>query len=205
MIGPTLRMDQLLLLKTILERGAENASQALSSWLGRHVSLEVGDVGQVEPETAIEAIGPPEALVAACSMTISGRLSGTLLLVFEDRAGLALADMLQGLPVGTTSEWGELEQSAAQETANIVGCAYLNALASHLPGNVETIAPGPPVFRHEFAGSLLEFALFDQATHADRVLLVQTRFRTQEAELGWSLLLVPSATALDELARALEA
>ena len=37
--------------------------------------------------------------------------------------------------LGTAREWGELEQSAAMETANIVGCAFLNSLAAHLPGS----------------------------------------------------------------------
>src|SRR5262249_47234096 len=106
---------------------------------------------------------------------------------------------------GTTTSWGDLERSAAQETANIVGCAYLNALASHLPGGTGSIEPGPPQFRHEFAASLLEFALFDQATHADLVLLTQTRVHAESSDSGWSLLFVPSAEALDELATILDA
>ncbi len=191
------------LLRTILERGADSASQALSKWLDRVVRLEVGGVEQVEIETAMEAIGPSDELVAACVMPMSGRLSGQLILVFNDRSGLALADMLLAQPPGTTTAWGELERSAAQETANIVGCAYVNAMASHLPGGLETIIPGPPAFRHEFVGSLLEFALFDQATRVDRVLLIETRFLAEPAELNWSLVLVPSAEAIGTLAESL--
>lgn len=187
------------LLKMILERGAENAEQALSKWLGRAVRLEVGEVEQVELETATEAIGPGETLVAACTMLLSGGLSGQLILVFEDRAGLALADMLLNQPIGTTTAWEDLQRSAAQETANIVGCAYVNALASHLPGGLETITPGPPEFRHEFAASLLEFALIDQAARTDQVLLIHTRFHAEGSELDWSLVLVPTAAALDTL------
>lgn len=200
MAGPTLTEQQTRLLRTILERGAENASLALSKWLDRPVRLELGEVGLVPFEQATEAIGPGETLVAASAMSFAGRLTGQLILVFEDKAGLALADVLQGLPIGITLEWGDLERSAAQETANIVGCAYLNALASHLPGGPETIAPGPPEFRHEFAASLIEFALFDQAIQADRVLLIETRFHADPLESGWSLLFVPSASSLAELA-----
>ena len=36
--------------------------------------------------------------------------------------------------------WGELEQSAAKETTNIVGCAYVNALAAHLPARAAIAA-----------------------------------------------------------------
>ena len=101
-------------------------------------------------------------------MGLTGRLTGLILLVFEDRSGLALVDLLMHQPVGTTTTWGELEQSAAKETTNIVGCAYVNALAAHLPGIVPSrsgqgngriasgeLVPTPPTFVHEFAGSLL--------------------------------------------------
>ena len=127
---------QCRLLWMIFERGAESASQALSKWLGEEVRLTISEVELVELTVAAEVLGPPETLVAACAMGLSGPLSGQILLVFEDRSGLALVDLLLHQPVGTTASWGELEQSAAQETTNIVGCAYLNALAAHLPGKI---------------------------------------------------------------------
>jgi chemotaxis protein CheC len=203
MAGPILDANQLRLLTTILERGSEGASQALSKWLGRSVRLEIDAVEQVEVESVAEAIGPGETLVAAAIMNLDGFLSGQLLLVFEDRAGLALADVLLNRPIGSSREWGELEISAAQETANIVGCAYVNALASHLPDGNRMLLPGPPEFRHEFAACLIEFAVFDQAARADRVLLIQSRFAAEPSALEWSLLFVPSGEALEELGRIL--
>lgn len=203
MAGPLLSEEQLRLLATILERGSEAASAALSKWLGRAVRLEIGGPALVEVEAAVEAIGTEDRLVAAVAMRLDGPLSGQLLLVFEDDAGLALADVLLGRALGTSPAWGELEISAAQETANIVGCAYMNALALHLPGGGGMILPGPPEFRHEFAASLVEFAVMDQATRADRVLLVRTQFHAEPSSLEWSLLFVPGAAALDELARLL--
>ena len=47
-------------------------------------------------------------------------------------AGLALADLLLGRPAGSGTAWGEVEESATLETANIVGCAYLGAIAAAL-------------------------------------------------------------------------
>jgi chemotaxis protein CheC len=145
-------------------------------------------------------------------MGISGPLHGQILLVFEDRAGLALVDLLVGQPPGTTTEWGALEQSAAQETTNIVGCAYLNALAAHLPGKLgrsgpegEELVPTPPTFVHEFAGSLLEFALMEQALELDQVLLVHSSFTAvgEDRNLSWTLLFVPDRDSLAALAAAL--
>jgi chemotaxis protein CheC len=175
--------------------------------------VTVNDVDEVEMAEATELLGPAEELVAACLMGLSGRLTDQLLPIFQDRSGLALADLLLQHPVGTTSTWDELEQSAAMETANIVGCAYLNSLSAHLPlpadpagtgiGSSATIVPSPPTFRHEFAGSLLEFTLMEQAVELDRLLLIKSRFDSDQLELNWSLLLVPSVESLDSLSSAL--
>jgi chemotaxis protein CheC len=207
------------LLRMIFDRGAESASLALSKWLGQQVHLTVSEVELVELEQAAELLGPAERLVAACTMGLSGRLTGSILLVFEDRSGFALVDMLSQQPLGTTTVWGELEQSAAKETTNIVGCAYVNALATHLPGAVacasvhaegtaaggDELVPTPPTFVHEFAGSLLEFALMEQALELDQVLLVHSEFVAgrQGLNLNWTLLFVPSRESLHALAASL--
>lgn len=196
------------LLKTIFERGAGDASHALSRWLGREVRLEVSAVDEVDLAEAPDLLGPGDALVASCAMDLVGGLTGQLLMVFQDQAGLALTDILLRRPRGTATEWGELERSAASETANIVGCAYLNSLAAHLPlanssRRDEPLVPSPPTFRHEFAASLLEFAVMDQAMTSDRLLVVESRFTAGDAELDWALLFVPSAEGLSTLSKSL--
>jgi chemotaxis protein CheC len=208
-MGATLTDAHRGLLRMIFDRGAEGASLALSKWLGREVRLAVSDVELVELEKAGELLGPPETLVAACVMGLTGRLTGSILMVFEDRSGLALVDLLLHQPIGTTTSWGELEQSAAKETTNIIGCAYVNALAAHLPGGAgaadDELIPTPPSFLHEFAGSLLEFALMEQALERDKLLLIRSEFAggPDMPQLNWTLLLVPSPAALEALAASL--
>ena len=211
-MGAWLTEDQKATLTAALKRGASDASGALSRWLGREVALEVSEVEEVELEEVAGQLGPEDSLVACCAMDLSGKLTGQLLMVFEDRSGMALTDMLLGRPQGTSTDWGELEQSAAKETANIVGCAYLNSLAAHLdldgsasPPSAAGGAwvPSPPEFRHEFAASLLEFALMDQATEADRLLFIMSRFGSEADGLRWLLLFVPSGEALRTLSESL--
>jgi chemotaxis protein CheC len=103
------------LLRIIFDRGAEGASQALSKWLAEEVHLAVSEVELVELEQAAELLGPADSVVAACIMGLTGRLTGLILLVFEDRSGFALLDLLLHQPIGTTTAWGELEQSGAKE------------------------------------------------------------------------------------------
>jgi chemotaxis protein CheC len=207
-VEPTLSGSQQRVLLMVFERGAEDASRALTRWLERPVRLAVSEVDQVDLAEAADLLGPSDELVASCAMELSGRLTGQLLMTFDDVAGLALADILLRQPPGTSTSWGELERSAANETANIVGCAFLNSLAAHLPnpggsGPDTPLLPSPPVFRHEFAATLLEFALMDQAVEADRVLLVKSRFTADGADLQWSLLFVPSGETLRALAASL--
>ncbi len=219
LMGRILTEAQQHLLQIIFDRGAEAASLALSKWLGKEVHLTVSEVDIAELEQAAELLGPADSLVAACSMELTGRLTGWILLVFEDRSGLALVDMLLQQPLGTTTKWGEIEQSAAMETTNIVGCAYVNALAAHLPAPLSHTAapsrqsqddgselvPSPPTFFHEFAGSLLEFALMEQALELDQVLLIRSEFKAdrRELNLNWTLLFVPTRESLHELVAAL--
>lgn len=202
---PIFGETQRRLLKAIFERAAENASTALSQWLGKPVSLSISAVDEVELAEAVSSLGPEDLLVAACSMDMVSRLGGELLLVFEDRSGLALTDMILGQPAGKAMDWGEVEQSAALETANIVGCAFLNSLGMHLPDTgTSPLIPSPPTFRREFVGSLLQFALMDQAMEADRVLLVRSRFAGESGDLNWWLLFVPRGSALTELSEAMQ-
>jgi chemotaxis protein CheC len=214
---PILSGSQCRLLWIIFERGAESASQALSKWIGQEVRLSISEVELVELAQAAEVLGPPETLVAACAMGLTGPLGGQILLVFEDRSGLALVDLLLHQPIGTSTSWGELERSAAQETTNIVGCTYLNALGAHLPTGMgrrdiggggaaaEALIPTPPCFLQDFAGSLLESALMEQALELDEVLLVQSTFDSsqQDLKLNWTLLFIPDRASLRALAAAL--
>jgi chemotaxis protein CheC len=207
----SLSANQLRLLRMIFDRGTEAASQALSKWLGQEIRLAISVVDEVEIAQAAELLGPPESLVAACSMGLGGWLTGLIILVFKDSSGLALSDLLMNQPIGTTTAWGEIEISAAKETTNIVGCAYVNALASHLPtapaklhadaGGLTKepqasgdLVPTPPNFVHEFAGSLLEFAFMEQAIELDQVLVFRSELRADRPELclDWTLLFIPS-------------
>jgi chemotaxis protein CheC len=210
---------QLNLLRMVFERGTEAASQALSKWLGQDICLTMSVVNEIELAQAEQLLGPPDSLVAACSMGLTGWLTGLILLVFEDRSGLALSDLLLHRSVGTATEWGELEESAAKETTNIVGCAYVNALASHLPrppavasakeGEAEKpgdratgdLVPTPPTFVQEFAGSLLEFAFMEQAMELDQVLVIRSELKAAGTglNLDWTLLYIPSRASRQAL------
>ena len=181
----------------LFQTGADAAAVALSRWLGRPASIAVRDVELLPLEAAADLLGAGEDPVCGAGMPIGGALSGILLLVADDAAGLALADLLVGRSIGTGRTWGEVEESATLETANIVGCAYLNAIASALPvGETEdagSIIPSPPTFVREYAPALMEGLLIDQAALSDTVFLTRTEFAIDGAPVRCALVFVPDA------------
>ena len=191
--------EQLAALTALFCRGAEEATRALSIWLGRPARLSIEEVEQVPLAAATEVLGEGENPVCFCAMALEGRLSGELILAFDDASGLALADLVQEKRLGHSTSWGEIEISAALETANIIGCAYLNALAPAMPGaggEGQSLLPSPPRFARDFAESLLQFALMSQAIESDIVFLTQTEFEVENAPVHCKLLFVPDAASL---------
>jgi chemotaxis protein CheC len=193
---------QLAALTILFRHGADDASAALSRWLDCHARISVEEVEQIPLADATEVLGDPEQPVCCCVMGLTGRVSGQLILACDDASGLALADLLLHEPIGTSTEWGEVQQSAALETANIIGCAYLNSLARCFPdpGNEpHDLIPSPPKFVRDYAESLLQFALMNQAMSSDIVFLTRTEFHIEGAPVNCGLLLIPDAESLSGL------
>lgn len=187
---------ELAALTVVFGHGSDEASLALSKWLGRPTRVSVEQIEQVPLGQATEVLADEEGPICFCAMELSGSMGGQLILAFDDQSGLALADLLLGNALGTSTEWGEVERSAALETANIIGCAYLNSLArcGHEAGDAaEVLVPSPPRFARDFAESLMEFALMNQAIASDQVFLTRTEFRIADAPVNCNLLFIPSA------------
>jgi chemotaxis protein CheC len=178
-------------------RGAEDASAALSKWLGRPATLCVERLDALPISAAAAVLGSRDEPICGCAMRIDGVVRGLLLLATADAAGLALADTLLERPVGTSVSWDDLERSAVVETANIVGCAYLNAICAALePAGSDGILPSPPLFIRDFPAVVMEAILLEQPFPADTVLLARTEFRIAGTPVECGLVFLPDATGL---------
>ena len=196
-----LTREQLHLLTNYLRIGAADASIALSRWIGRNALISVERVEQLDLQQATSVMGESEEPVTACIMAMKGHVTGQLIMMFDDTSGLSLADILMDHAPGTATVWGELERSAALETANIIGCAYLNAISRLLRDGHASheILPSPPRFHQDYAQSLLQFALMNQAMASDAVFLTETQFSIEDSPANWVLLFIPNAECLPNL------
>ncbi len=204
-----LSASQLEVLGQLLHHGASEASTALERWIGKSTSISVDSVEQLPLSDATSVLGAGDEPVGFCIAEMTGRLTGELILAFDDASGLTLADLLLDQPRGTASAWGEMETSAALETTNILGCTSLNVLARTLPADPAESAASelmlsPPRFSHDFAASLIEFALMPQIVASDNVLLARARFRIDGDPVAWTMLLVPDARSMAALCELLE-
>ncbi len=194
--------SQLQRLADAFHLGASQASQAMAIWLSVPSLVEVDSVNQLPIRDAPGVLGNAEQTLCFCSMEITGSLTGQVVLAFDDGCGLSLSDLLLDRPIGTATEWGDVEESAALETTNIIGCAYLNSLARQLSApNRESLQliPSTPTFRREFAESLLQSVFLGQATISDFIFVAQTKFLIRGELLNWSMLFVPDAPSMARL------
>lgn len=188
------------LLEEAFHRGAEDGSAALAKWLGRPVTLSVDRLEALPIASAASVLGSGDEPVCGCAMGISGAVGGLLLLAAEDVAALSLADTLLEQPQGSSTTWGELERSAVIETANIVGCAYLNAICAALgPAGANGILPSPPIFLRDFPEAVMEAVLMEQPVLSDVVLLARTEFRIDGTPVRCGLVFLPDAAGVAAL------
>jgi len=127
-------------------------------------------------------------------MHITGPFTGLLVLTCDDASGLALAEMILTGAGQTDGAWGELQQSAIVETANIIGCAYLNTVARPtVSGGAAAIMPSPPWFVRDYAATVMESIVMTQAASSDTVFLTHSDFLIEGSPVTCSLIFVPEA------------
>lgn len=153
-------------------------------------------------QDAARLLGSGETAVCACLMSMEGGLTGQMLLGFEDASGLILADLILQRAAGTVAVWGEVEESAALETMNIAGSAFLNGIAENLAGRLGrdlSLIPSPPIFLRDFAESLLQSAFTCQAMDASVLVYAETSFVLAGQPLLWTFLWIPDSDSLRHL------
>ncbi|MBA2114918.1 chemotaxis protein [Bremerella alba] len=179
---------QLPMLQKVLGAATEEASQAMSVWTGGKISLSLDCVREIPIEMVSQEFDLGMDLLTMVVLTIEGEIGGTMILTFDEENGRRLAASLFKQDVSTESEWSELERSALNETGNILGCAYFNAIARLV--NSEFV-PSPPIFLQDYGVCVLQQALMEQVQETTDVLICQTTFLQGRETLNWKILFLP--------------
>ncbi len=190
----------LTLLNQLFATATQHASAAMGQWTSGRVTLSLDEVQEVGLEELDTELDIGSELLTMVALEIEGELGGQLILTFDEQNGRQLAASLLHREVNLDPEWSDLEKSALNETGNILGCAYLNALTTAIG---QDLIPSPPYFIQDYGACVLEQAVMNQAMVSDRVLICRTRFERDGQALSWRVFFVPTNSLLKTLENAL--
>jgi len=106
-----------------------------------------------------------------------------------------LSELMLRRPAGTSTELGELEQSAIKEAGNILSGAYMNALSDFMG---MMLVPSVPSLVIDQAGAILTTTYLNFGHDRDYVFCVETAFQVAGAseQLHGHFLLLPDLPSL---------
>ncbi len=190
-----LKALQIDALREVANIGAGHAATALSQLTKQTIMITVPELTVARIEDVPDLMGDADAAVVAVLMHMLGDLTGRTLLMLPERDARVLVDLLNRRELGATKAFGELEQSGIKEAANILGGAYMNALADFMG---MMLLPSVPSLVIDLAGAVLTTAYLNFGHERDFVLCVQTDFIFQDVghTLSGQFLLLPDLASL---------
>jgi chemotaxis protein CheC len=190
-----LKESQLDAMREVANIGAGHAATALSQMTNRTIMITVPRVNIRPLEEACDTVGAPDEVTAAILMHMMGDLTGRALLLFPQPSARTLCDFLLRREIGTTQEFGEMEQSALKEAGNILASAYLNALSDFMG---MMLVPSVPSLVIDLSAAVLTSAHLNFGHDRDYAFCVETSFRLEGSTepLGGHFLLLPDMASL---------
>jgi chemotaxis protein CheC len=184
----TLATSRLDLLQGFFSAATHDASAAMCRWTNGLITLSLDEIVEVPLSEVAATLEIGDERLTMVVLTLAGELGGTMVLTFDEENGRNLAAALLRRQAGT-GDWTELEQSALNETGNILSCAYMNALTRLIDAQ---LVPSPPLFIQDFGACVLEQAVLSQVADADEVMVCRTGFHREGQKLSWHVIFVPS-------------
>jgi chemotaxis protein CheC len=185
-------------LSSVAKDGATRAGRGLSGLMGQEIAIHVPNVRVGTKADACDAVGGEESLVLGAYLSISGDITGHVMLLFPETRALECVDLMCGQKPGTTTEADELAQSAIGELGNIVGSAFVNALADDL--NL-ILHPSPPTILHDMAIALVESVYAEVLSQGGDVVMMDAVFEDQKGRTAGLLIVAPDPATIEPLLR----
>ena len=186
---------QLDALREVTNIGAAHAATGLSQMTERTTMISVPEIKMLHLDTVHQLVGDASRVVVAISMQMLGDLTGRIVLMLAEEDAHRLCDLLLRREPGTTTALEEMEQSSLQETANIVGGAYMNAMSDFLGMMLLLSVPTTMIDR---AKDVFTAERLDIKSENDFVLCVETEFGLKDIEpgIGAHFILLPDKASI---------
>jgi chemotaxis protein CheC len=184
------------ILTDVARDGAARAGTGLSGLLGQEIEIHIPRVAVGTKADVCAAIGGNEEIVLGSYLGVSGELTGHVMLLFPVRRALQCVDLMCGHPAGTTTEPDDMAESAIGELGNIVGSAFVNALADRAQ---LVLHPSTPTVVNDMAIALVQTVYAQVLSQGGDVVMIDTMFEDRGGEVAGLLLLAPDPGCLDVL------
>ncbi len=188
---------QLVEALTVVARdGAIRAGRGLSGLMGQDIVIHVPSVRTGTKADACDAVGGDESIVLGAYLSIAGDITGHVMLLFPVARALECVDLMCGQAAGTTTEPDEFAQSAIGELGNIVGSAFVNALADRV--NL-SLHPSPPTIVNDMASALVESIYAEMLSEGAEVVMIDTVFEDRSGKTAGLLIVAPDPACLGRI------
>lgn len=184
-------------LKEVGNIGGGNALTSLSMMLDRSLVLEVPKCHVVARDEAGSLLKDPESLYVGISMTMTGTVDFILVLLMNRQFTELVVDTLDpDEPIEDVRSLTDMQKSALSEVGNIMGNSYVTAMGSLLDLRIDVSVPRVVV---DEGHDVLKGFLDGHAVKLDRLLLINSAFKTEDKTLESCMLLCPTDESLSAI------
>lgn len=176
--------------------GMGNVATALSSLLGKKITISVPTVNLVDLCDLSEALGMAEQQVVGILFGLDEDIDGMIMFVLEESFAKEIVKILNDGDLEEIYDLNEVDVSTLQEVANIMAGSYLSAISS-LSGL--RIGMSVPYFSIDMLGSIMAVPAVQYGQMGDKVMLIEEKIIGDGKDFDCYLVLVPEVASLKKL------
>lgn len=186
---------QLDVLREVTNIGAGNAATALSQLVNRRVDMDVPNVRIMSFNEMINEIGSDEETVVAVELKVFGDAPGNILYIMNYEKAYKFADVLLE---NFSEKSDEVYMSLFNETGNILGNTFLNAISRFTGLNLVTSVPAVAM---DMLVAIISSSFIDAEQYDDHILSIDTSFidTSDIDDPGGNFIYIPKPGSLNKI------
>ncbi len=177
-----------------------NAATSLSAMLDKKVDITIPNIMVEALEKVPELLGGSEKAMTAVYFSISGQVSGSILLAFSSSESLRLVNILTGQKTDHVEDLDEMGISALKELGNIVIGSYVRVLSDGLKVTITYSVPG---FTYDMMGAILDEPLARLSLETKHAVIVESEFIVREKIYRGHLVFILAPKTVNSIIKAL--
>lgn len=182
----------------------KEVAKAISGIAGKEVAVAARNVNAVPLSQISKPLEEPGLSSVGLLTRFEGALNGILLILLPWEGALALIDMAEKRPAGTTKDFDEKSQARLRSLGTVLAGAYLGKLSGRLGLRAD---PGLPKIAFKHRNALIQGVAREMApswnAEGEGSFVLETEAKIAEPPIECWFSLIPSADSLKSILRAL--